>query len=74
LGKHLSKEPINGSREVHEWCKAGDGMDSLLVPVRDEAVLPVAHPTAAVRDRPAAVQGGGSSELGSDRLGLRKVG
>lgn len=49
-------------------------MDSLLVPVRDEAVLPVAHPTAAVRDRPAAVQGGGSSELGSDRLGLRKVG
>jgi hypothetical protein len=39
LGKHLSKEPINGSREVHEWCKAGDGMDSLLVPVRDEAVL-----------------------------------
>ena len=70
MGKHLSKEPINGSREV----KAGDGMDSLLVPVRDEAVLPVAHPTAAVRDRPAAVQGGGSSELGSDRLGLRKVG
>jgi hypothetical protein len=43
-------------------------MDSLLVPVRDEAVLPVAHPTAAVRDRPAAVQGVGA--LSWDRIGL----